>query len=110
MYLSSTARCTPYMGACVSQRLHVLLQVWFLWGLPFIAALLTILLRRACALEGLGKDDHEGRPDQEAAKQHSWLEVTKSAVGVSKDPGWPAPANALDMPWNIWSGLGAWCN
>ena len=94
MYLSRTARGTQYKGACLSQQLDVTLQVWFLWGLPFIAALLTILLRRACAL---CKNDHEGGPHQGAAKQQTWLEDTKSAVGLSELISWPH-LPSLDMP------------
>lgn len=55
-------------------------QVWFLWGSPFLAAVLTIVLRRACAWESLCKKDHEDQPIQ-VTKQQDFLAITKSAVG-----------------------------
>ena len=55
-------------------------QVWFLWGLPFVAGLLAILLRRVCALEMLLKKEADGGSAETLAKHPEWLASFKSAV------------------------------
>lgn len=59
------------------------LQVLFLWGLPFTVALLSILLRR------LSTPEAKGNPEavRAVSKEQSWLASTKYLVSLGPDQG-----------------------